>query len=186
MQMRLDPRKLVFIDETCASTNMTRRYGRGTRGERLVCKVPFGHWKTSTFIAALRHNRVTAPLLLDGSMNGASFLAYVEQILAPALKLGDIVIMDNVSIHKAVGVREAIEARGATLFYLPPIAPISIRSSSSSPNSRPFFARLLPLRSPAYGPSSAHSSKSSRHASALHTSSMRDMVNLIVKCSSAS
>jgi transposase len=123
MQMRLDPRKLVFIDETCASTNMTRRYGRGTRGERLVCKVPFGHWKTSTFIAALRHNRVTAPLLLDGSMNGASFLAYVEQILAPTLKLGDIVIMDNVSIHKVVGVREAIEARGATLFYLPPHSP---------------------------------------------------------------
>lgn len=123
MQMRLDPRRLVFIDETCASTNMTRRYGRGTRGERLVCKVPFGHWKTSTFIAALRHNRVTAPLLLDGPMNGASFLAYVEQVLAPTLKRGDIVIMDNVSIHKVAGVREAIEARGATLFYLPPYSP---------------------------------------------------------------
>lgn len=123
MQMRLDPRSLVFIDETCASTNMTRRYGRGTRGERLVCKVPFGHWKTSTFIAALRHNRVTAPLLLDGPMNGASFLAYVEQVLAPTLRRGDIVIMDNVSIHKVAGVREAIEARGATLFYLPPYSP---------------------------------------------------------------
>ena len=121
--MRLDPRRLVFIDETCASTNMTRRYGRGTRGERLVCKVPFGHWKTSTFIAALRHNRVTAPLLLDGPMNGASFLAYVEQILAPTLRPGDIVIMDNVSIHKVAGIRAAIEARGATLFYLPPYSP---------------------------------------------------------------
>jgi len=123
MQMKLDPRRLVFIDETCASTNMTRRYGRGTRGERLVCKVPFGHWKTSTFIAALRHNRVTAPLLLDGPMNGASFLAYVEQVLAPTLKRGDIVIMDNVSIHKVAGVREAIGTRGATLFYLPPYSP---------------------------------------------------------------
>ena len=121
--MRLDPRRLVFIDETSASTNMTRRYGRGTRGQRLICKVPFGHWKTSTFIAALRHNRVTAPLLVDGPMNGASFLAYVEQVLAPTLKRGDIVIMDNVRLHKVAGVREAIEARGATLSYLPPYSP---------------------------------------------------------------
>ena len=123
MQMGLDPRKLVFIDETSASTNMTRRYGRGTRGERLVCKIPHGHWKTSTFIAALRHNRVTAPLLLDGAMNGQSFLAYVEQILAPTLKRGDIVVMDNVSVHKVAGVREAIEARAAMLLYLPPYSP---------------------------------------------------------------
>jgi transposase len=123
MQTGLDPRKLVFIDETSASTNMTRRYGRGTRGERLVCKIPHGHWKTSTFIAALRHNRVTAPLLLDGAMNGQSFLAYVKQILAPTLKPGDIVVMDNVSVHQVAGVREAIEARGAILLYLPPYSP---------------------------------------------------------------
>ncbi len=123
MQAGLDPRKLVFIDETSASTNMTRRYGRGTRGERLVCKIPFGHWKTSTFIAALRHNRVTAPLLLDGAMNGQTFLAYVEQILAPTLKRGDIVVMDNVSVHKVAGVREVIEAREAILLYLPPYSP---------------------------------------------------------------
>jgi transposase len=122
LQTRLDPRRLVFIDETSASTNMTRRYGRA-RGARLVCKVPYGHWKTSTFIAALRHNRVTAPLLLDGPMNGASFLPYVEQILVPTLRRGDIVIMDNVSVHKVAGVREAIEARGATLRYLPPYSP---------------------------------------------------------------
>jgi transposase len=102
---------------------MTRRYGRGARGQRLVCKVPHGHWKTFTFIAALRHNRVTAPLLLDGPMNGLSFLAYVEQILAPTLRFGDIVIMDNVSIHKVAGIREAIEARGAILYYLPPYSP---------------------------------------------------------------
>jgi transposase len=123
MQSRLDPRKLVFIDETAASTNMTRRYGRATRGERLVCKVPHGHWKTSTFVAALRHNGVTAPFVLDGAMNGTSFLAYVEQILAPTLKRGDIVIMDNVGVHKVVGVREAIEARGAILIYIPPYSP---------------------------------------------------------------
>jgi transposase len=123
MQTKLDPRRLVFIDETSASTNMTRRYGRGARGARLVCKIPYGPWKTSTFIAALRHNRVTAPLLLDGAMNGPSFLAYVEQILAPTLRHDDIVIMDNVSIHKVAGIRQAIEARGATLFYLPPYSP---------------------------------------------------------------
>lgn len=123
MQAKLDSRKLVFIDETAASTNMTRRYGRGVRGERLVCKVPHGHWKTSTFVAALRHNRVTAPLLLDGPMNGRAFLAYVEQILAPTLKRGDIVIMDNVGVHKVAGVREAIEAPGAILLYLPPYSP---------------------------------------------------------------
>jgi transposase len=123
MQARLDPRKLVFIDETAASTNMTRRYGRRTRGERLVCKVPHGHWKTSTFVAALRHNRVTAPLLLDGPMNGQAFLAYVEQILAPTLRRGDIVIMDNVGVHKVAGVRAAIEARGGILLYLPPYSP---------------------------------------------------------------
>ena len=123
MQPRLDPRKLVFIDETAASTNMTRRYGRETRGERLVCKVPHGHWKTSTFVAALRHNRVTAPLLLDGPMNGPAFLAYVQQILAPTLRRGDIVIMDNVGVHKVAGIRAAIEARGATLLYLPPYSP---------------------------------------------------------------
>ena len=123
MQTRLDPRRLVFIDETAASTNMTRRYGRGARGERLVCKVPHGHWKTSTFVAGLRHNRVTAPFLLDGPMNGPTFLAYVQQILAPTLKPGDIVIMDNVGVHKVAGVREAIETRGAMLLYLPPYSP---------------------------------------------------------------
>ena len=90
MQPKLDQRKLVFIDETAESTNMTRRYGRGPRGERLVCKVPHGHWKTSTFVAALRHNRVTAPFLLDGPMNGTSF-AYVEDVLAPIVDAGDLV-----------------------------------------------------------------------------------------------
>ncbi len=99
---------------------MARRYGRSAR---LVCKIPHGHWKTSTFIAALRHDRLTAPLLLDGPMNGPSFLAYAQQILAPTLRRGEVVIMDNVSVHKVAGVRQAIEARGATLAYLPPYSP---------------------------------------------------------------
>jgi transposase len=122
-QLRLDPKRVVFIDETSASTNMTRRHGRAPQGERLVCKVPHGHWKTTTFIAALRHDRVTAPLALDGPMNGESFRAYVEQVLAPTLKNDDIVFMDNVSVHKVFGVEKAIEARGASVYYLPAYSP---------------------------------------------------------------
>jgi transposase len=113
----------VFIDETWATTNMARRHGRARRGRRLVAAVPHGHWKTSTFIAALRHDRITAPCVFDGAINGARFRAYVEQALAPTLAPGDIVIMDNLGAHKVAGVREAIQARGACVLYLPPYSP---------------------------------------------------------------
>jgi transposase len=119
--MNLD--QLVFLDETWATTNMTRLRGRCPRGERLIATVPHGHWKTSTFVAALRSTALTAPLVLDGAMNGEAFRAYVEQILAPTLAAGDIVIMDNLASHKVTGVREAIEARGASVLYLPPYSP---------------------------------------------------------------
>ena len=119
----LDPSRLVFIDETSVSTTITRLFGRAPQGERLVQKVLHGNWKTLTFIAALRHNRVTAPFVLEGAMNGEMFKAYVEQFLAPTLKRGDIVFMDNVSVHKVDGVEQAIEARGAIPFYLPPYSP---------------------------------------------------------------
>jgi len=122
-QARLDPRKLVFIDETSVSTTITRLYGRAPQGERLVQKVLHGSWKTVTFIAALRHDRVTAPFVLDGAMNGEMFKAYVEQFLAPTLKRDDIVFMDNASVHMVEGVEEAIEARGAIPFYLPAYSP---------------------------------------------------------------
>ncbi len=122
-QPRLDPKRLVFIDETAVTSNMTRLYGRAPRGERLVQKVLHGNWKTTTFIAALRYNRVTAPFVLEGAMDGERFRAYVEQILAPTLKSGEIVFMDNVPIHKVAGVREAIERRGAVLVYLPAYSP---------------------------------------------------------------
>ena len=102
---------------------MTRRYGRAPRGQRLVAPVPHGHWKTSTFVAGLRTTGLTAPLVADGAMNGDIFRAYVEQVLAPTLVPGDIVILDNLASHKVAGVREAIEARGATLVYLPPYSP---------------------------------------------------------------
>ena len=115
--------RLVFIDETWATTSMARRYGRAPRGERLIASVPHGHWKTSTFVAGLRYDAITAPLVIDGAMNGTIFLAYVEQFLAPTLAPGDIVIMDNLPSHKVAGVREAIEACGAGLIYLPPYSP---------------------------------------------------------------
>jgi transposase len=102
---------------------MTRVRGRCARGQRLIAAVPHGHWKTSTFVAALRINGLTAPLIIDGAMNGQVFLAYVEQILAPTLSRGDIVILDNLASHKVAGVCEAIERCGATLIYLPPYSP---------------------------------------------------------------
>jgi transposase len=102
---------------------MARRYGRAQRGARLVAAVPHGHWKTTTFLAALRHDGLTAPCVFDGAINGARFLAYVEQALAPSLRAGDIVVMDNLKAHKVEDVREAIEAKGARLLYLPPYSP---------------------------------------------------------------
>jgi len=113
----------VFIDETAVTTKMTRLYGRAPLGERLVAKVPHGHWKTLTLVAACRVDGMTAPYVVDGAMDGPAFLAYVEQVLVPTLKKRDIVFMDNVRTHKVVGVREAIEAAGAELRYLPPYSP---------------------------------------------------------------
>lgn len=122
-QAGLDPAKLVFLDETWAKTNMTRPRGRAICGQRLIAKVPHGHWKTTTFLGALRVTGLTAPLVIDGAINGELFLAYVRQHLAPTLRPGDVVIMDNLRAHKVAGVREAITARQATLVYLPPYSP---------------------------------------------------------------
>jgi len=122
-QPMLDPTKLVFLDETWISTKMARRSGRCLKGTRLLAAVPHGHWKTTTFLAGLRHDGLVAPLVLDGPIDGESFLAYVEQFLAPALIPGQIVIMDNLPSHKVEGVREAIEATGASLRYLPSYSP---------------------------------------------------------------
>jgi len=122
-QSALDVTKLVFIDETGTSTNMTRLRGRAPIGERCVASVPHGHWKTTTFIAGLRVNEVTAPMVLDGPMDGDAFLVYVREFLCPTLKPGDTVIADNLGSHKVAGVREAIEAKGAEIRYLPPYSP---------------------------------------------------------------
>jgi len=118
-----DPDRLVFLDETWASTNMARRYGRSPRGQRLVCPVPHGHWKTTTFVAALRADGLTAPMVVDGAMTGDLFVAYVEQVLVPTLRPGDVVVMDNLICHKRVGVARAIEGAGCTVRYLPPYSP---------------------------------------------------------------
>jgi transposase len=114
---------LVFIDETGANTKMGRLRGRALRGQRVIGKVPHGHWKTTTFVGALRVTGMTAPMVVDGAMNGPVFLAYVEQQLVPTLRQGDVVIMDNLPAHKVAGVRTAIESAGAELIYLPPYSP---------------------------------------------------------------
>ena len=120
-QKRLDPARLVFVDETWAKTNMTRTHGRCARGRRLVAKVPHGHWTTLTFIAALRCDAVTAPFVIDGPINGDWFLAWTEQV--PTLREGDVVVLDNLGSHKGKAVRRAIRAAGAHLFFLPPYSP---------------------------------------------------------------
>jgi transposase len=122
-QIDLDPERLVFIDETWASTNMARSRGRAPKGQRLRAGIPHGHWKTTTFVAALRLTGLVAPMVLDGPINGEAFQAYVDQVLVPELKPGDIVIMDNLGSHKGRAVRAAIEAAGANLLYLPPYSP---------------------------------------------------------------
>ena len=114
------PEKLVFIDETWASSNRAPRDGRGPRGQRVPGAAPFGHGKTTTCLAGLRHDRITTPCVFDGPINRQRFLAWIEQALVPTLKPGDIVVMDNLSAHKVVGVRQAIETKGARIAYLPP------------------------------------------------------------------
>lgn len=123
MQPELDPERLVFIDETGATTKMARLRGRAPRGERCRAAIPHGHWKTTTFTAGLRLSGLTAPMVLDGPMHGAAFGAYVEQVLVPTLTPGDIVVMDNLPAHKTARVRQAIEAVGAELLFLPPYSP---------------------------------------------------------------
>ena len=118
-QARLDPARLLFIDETGVTTHMARRYGRGKRCHALV---PDG-WQSTTLRAALGVDGLRAPMVLDGAMNGAAFLAYVEQVLVPELRAGDVVVMDNLSSHRVRGVREALEAVGAACLFLPPYSP---------------------------------------------------------------
>lgn len=120
---QVDPRRLVFLDESGAKTNMTRRRGRAPRGQRVVEHAPAGHWHTTKMICALRIDRIEAPLVIDGAMDSVVFRGYVEQALVPTLRAGDVVVMDNLSPHKTKGIQEAIEAAGAKVSYLPPYSP---------------------------------------------------------------
>jgi transposase len=119
----LDPARLVFIDETGVSTNMARLRGRAPRGERVIGRVPLGEWKTITFVAGLRHDGLTASMVIEGPMNGEVFRAYVEQCLVPTLRPNDIVMLDNLKAHKVAGIEEAIAKAGATVRYLPEYSP---------------------------------------------------------------
>lgn len=113
----------MFIDETWAKTNMARTHGYAPRGQRLTDDAPHGHWHTTTFVGALRADGFIAPLVIDGAVNGELFRAYVEKVLVPELRPGDVVAMDNLGSHKVAGVKRAIEAAGCELLYLPPYSP---------------------------------------------------------------
>jgi hypothetical protein len=160
-QNRIDPRRLVFIDETWAKTNMAPLRGWCMKGRRLVAKVPHGHWKTLTFVAALRCDRIEAPCVIDGPINGESFRAYVEQILLPTLAPGDIVIMDNLGSHKAApcATRSARLERTACCCRLTP--PTSTRSNRHSPSSKLCCARPASAHSKPRGAGSATCSRTS-------------------------
>jgi transposase len=122
-QLGLDPAKLIFLDETWAKTNMTRLRGRCPVGERLVEKVPHGHWKTTTLVAALDHRGVRCSATVDGAVNRDVFEAFVEQVLCPTLSPGDVVVLDNLSSHKGAKASALVERTGATLLFLPPYSP---------------------------------------------------------------
>jgi transposase len=122
-QGRIAPERLVFIDETWVKTNMAPLRGWAPRGKRLKAHAPYGHWKTLTFIAALRHDRIDAPFVIDKPINGELFGLYVEKVLAPTLSPGDVVVLDNLGSHKGKSARAAVRAKGAHLIFLPPYSP---------------------------------------------------------------
>jgi len=145
-QLLIDPDRAVFIDETWAKTNLTRTYGRSPRGARLIARVPYGRWETTTFLGAMRSTGFVAPLCVEGAINGRVFLAWVQQQLVPSLREGDVVVMDNLSSHKTPGVVAAIEGAGAEVRYLPPYSPDLNPIELASP--RPVHRNRMPKLPP--------------------------------------
>ena len=173
-QKLVDPARLVFIDETWAKTNMTRTHGRAMRGQRLVAGVPHGHWTTMTFLAALRSDRITAPCVIDGPINGTIFLAWVTQFLVPTLKSGDVVILDNLGSTKGWPSAVPSGRQGRTCCFCPPTARTLTRSRWCSPNSRRCCERPTSDQSPPSGTASATCSTASLPPNAPTTSGMPD------------
>ena len=171
----LDPARLVFLDETAVTTSMVRLRGRAPRGMRVIGRVPLGAWKTITFIAAMRHDKMTAPMAFEGAMTGEVLLAYLEQCLCPTLRRGDIVVIDNCRAHISPRVREVIEKAGATLRYLPKYSPDSTRSRWFTANSRNSFVAPKRERLWRSGEQFARSCRASVLKNAQTTSAMRDM-----------
>ena len=174
-QKRVDPSRLVFIDETWTKTNMTRLYGWAPRGRRLVDKVPHGHWKTATFLAALRNDRIEAPCVFDGPINGERFLAYVEQFLVPTLKRNDIVVLDNLGSHKGKAIRNAIRAAGARLLFLPKYSPDLNPIEQVFAKLKGFVRKAAPEHSMPFPTPSLKPSKPSPQPNAQTTSPAPDM-----------
>jgi hypothetical protein len=174
-QRFMDASRFVFLDETGTATNMTRRYGRAPRGQRVVDAVPHGHWLTTTFVAGLRENGIVAPLVVDGPMRGEIFRAYVEQMLAPALSKGDVVVLDNLAAHKVRALRRRSEASERACCICRPTAPISTQSNSSFPSSKRFCAKQVRAARRRSGPLLETCSMSSRPRSAATTSGTADM-----------
>ena len=160
-QGKIDPRRLVVIDETWAKTNMAPLRGWAPKGQRLRAKASFGHWKTMTFLAALRHDRIDAPWVFDGPINGEAFRVYVEKELVPTLAEGDIVVWDNLGSHKSQAVRAAIRATGAHLLFLPPYSPDPNPIKQVFAKLKRLCARPPSAPSPPPGNGSAPSSTSS-------------------------
>ena len=168
---QIDPSRLVFIDETWTKTNMAPLRGWAPCGQRLKAKVPYGRWKTMTFLAALRLDRVEAPWLIDGPINGERFRLYVEKVLLPTLRPGDIVVIDNLGSHRGKIIRRMIRSVGARLFFLPKYSPDLNRSSSCSPNSNTGSAKPPGVPSTPWPSPLARSSTASHQPNAITTSS---------------
>ena len=175
-QGRIEASRLVFIDETWIKTNMAPLRGWGPRGRRLRAYAPHGHWKTLTFIAALRCDGIDAPFVFDGPINGEAFQLYVDRILAPTLRPGDVVIMDNLGSHKGKAARAAIRARKAHLIFLPPYSPDLNPIEQVFASSSTSCATPSPGMSKPPGAKPASSSTSSAHRNAPTISPTPDTV----------